>query len=227
MKSGHKFINVECNEYFDNITLRRIKNTLHGDSSGVTELHQWKGGGVVKYIRLEQYEDTLNNLDMAANLDPNHNTMFDKDYYLGYKLDIETRDSLLSRDDWFLHPFDVKMDIALNNERDKRDVDIPETFNYLLGLYVEEESWPQAGLQIIKGHTRTGEETLVIWRDVDKIDNDALTAFVGTIPADELKRYRRIYVNGENTLAASLAANMAERVMNTDEEFQRLMFTED
>ena len=227
LKSGHKFINVECNEYFDNITLRRIKNTLYGDTSGVTELRQWKGGGVVKYLRLEQYEDTLNNLDLAAGFDPHHNRMFDEDYRIGYKLDTETRDSLMSRDDWFLHPFSVKMDIALNNERDKRYVDIPETFNYLLGLYVEKESWPQAGLQVIKGHTRTGEATLVIWRDVEQVDNDALAAFVGTIPAEELKHYRRIYVNGENTLAASLPESIAERVMNTDEEFQKLMFTED
>ncbi|MBQ9356218.1 MAG: site-specific DNA-methyltransferase [Prevotella sp.] len=227
LKSGHKFINVECNEYFDNITLRRIKNALYGDTSGVTDLHQWKGGGVVKYLRLEQYEDTLNNLELSADLGPNHNTMFDKDYLLGYKLDTETRDSLLSRDDWFAHPFDVKMDIALNNERDKREVDLPETFNYLLGLYVEKECWPQAGLQVIQGHTRSGEDTLVIWRDVDIVDNDALMAFVATVAPDELKCYRRIYVNGENTLAASLAPSVAERVMNTDEEFQRLMFTED
>lgn len=227
LKSGHKFINVECNEYFDTVTLRRIKNALFGDASGVTELHQWKGGGVVKYIRLEQYEDTLNNLELTDGLDPNHGKMFDTDYCLGYKLDIETRKSLLSQDKWFKHPFSVKMDIALNNERDKRDIDLPETFNYLLGLYVEKMSWPQEGLQVIKGHTRTGEDTLVIWRDVDEVDNDALAAFVGTIAADELKRYRRIYVNGENTLAASLDANMAERVMSTDEEFQKLMFVED
>ena len=227
LKSGHKFINVECNEYFDNITLRRIKNALYGDTSGVTDLYQWKGGGVVKYIRLEQYEDTLNNLDIASGLEPNHNTMFDRDYRLGYKLDIETKDSLLKRDDWFAHPFNVEMVIALNNESDKRDIDLPETFNYLLGLYVEKECWPQAGLQVIQGHTRTGEDTLVIWRDVDIVDNAALTAFAATIAADELKGYRRIYVNGENTLAASLSPSVAERVMSTDEEFQRLMFAED
>lgn len=62
LKSHRKFINVEANEYFDSIPLRRIKNTLFGDKSGVTDTHMWKGGGVVKYIRLEQYEDTLNNL---------------------------------------------------------------------------------------------------------------------------------------------------------------------
>lgn len=227
LKSGHKFINVECNEYFDNITLRRIKNTLYGDTSGVTDLYQWKGGGVVKYIRLEQYEDTLNNLELVDGLNPNHNALFDKDYHLGYKLDTEFRDPLLSRDDWCAHPFDVTMDYALNNERDKRGIDIPETFNYLLGLYVEKEIWPQIGLQVIHGKTRTGEDTLVVWRDVEEVDNDALITFVGTIPAEDLKRYHRIYVNGENTLAASLNTIIAERVMNTDEEFQKLMFAED
>ena len=63
LKSGRRFINVEANDYFDEIPLLRIKNTLYGDKSGVTNLYQWKGGGCVKYIRLEQYEDTLNNLE--------------------------------------------------------------------------------------------------------------------------------------------------------------------
>lgn len=63
LKSGRKFINVEVNEYFDSITLQRIKNTLYGDKSGVSDKYQWKGGGIVKYMRLEQYEDALNNIE--------------------------------------------------------------------------------------------------------------------------------------------------------------------
>lgn len=44
LKSGRKFINVEVNEYFDTIPLRRIKNTLHGDTSGVTTSMNGKEG---------------------------------------------------------------------------------------------------------------------------------------------------------------------------------------
>ena len=31
LKSKRKFINIEANEYFDDIPLKRLKNTLHGD----------------------------------------------------------------------------------------------------------------------------------------------------------------------------------------------------
>lgn len=220
LKSGRKFINVEVNEYFDAIPLRRIKNTLHGDTSGVTDKYEWKGGGIVKYIRLEQYEDTLNNIELKEN----HLAMdvkFDESYILGYMLDVESRESLMNLTR-FEHPFTPKMKITHGTVREEQYVDLPETFNYLIGLYVDRYEWPMDGMQVVSGETRRGENTLVIWRDIDSVDDATLSEYVNG--REDIKKYRRIYVNCDNNLAATLPTTMAERVALTETEFLKKMF---
>lgn len=220
LKSGRKFINVEVNEYFDTIPLRRIKNTLHGDTSGVTDKYEWKGGGIVKYIRLEQYEDTLNNIELKEN----HHAMdvkFDESYILGYMLDVESRESLMNLTR-FEHPFTPKMKITHGTVREEQYVDLPETFNYLIGLYVDRYEWPMDGMQVVSGETRRGENTLVIWRDIDSVDDATLSEYVNG--REDIKKYRRIYVNCDNNLAATLPTTMAERVALTETEFLKKMF---
>ena len=220
LKSGRKFINVEVNEYFDTIPLRRIKNTLYGDTSGVTDKYEWKGGGIVKYIRLEQYEDTLNNIELKEN----HLAMdvkFDESYILGYMLDVESRESLMNLTR-FEHPFTPKMKITHGTVREEQYVDLPETFNYLIGLYVDRYEWPMDGMQVVSGETRRGENTLVIWRDIDSVDDATLSEYVNG--REDIKKYRRIYVNCDNNLAATLPITMAERVALTETEFLKKIF---
>ena len=61
-KLGRRWIGVEAADYFDEKPLRRMKNVLFGEQRGISQKCSWKGGGVFKYVRLESYEDTLNNL---------------------------------------------------------------------------------------------------------------------------------------------------------------------
>lgn len=220
LKSGRKFINVEVNEYFDSIPLRRIKNTLYGDTSGVTDKYEWKGGGMVKYIRLEQYEDTLNNIELKENR-LSQSVNFDESYMLGYMLDVESRESLMNLTR-FEHPFTPKMKITHGTVREEQTVDLPETFNYLIGLYVDRYKWPLEGMQVISGETRNGEKTLVVWRDMDLVNDEILAEYVGG--RTDVKNYRRIYVNCDNNLAAVLPASLADRVMLTETEFLKRMF---
>ena len=230
---NRKYILIEMGRYFETVTKPRVEKIIYSKDWVKGKPKSRQGvSQCFKYMRLEQYEETLNNLDFSNGFNTVHGLRFNEDYFLNYKLDVETEGSLFGKTDIFKHPFageenSPKLMVIPDKEEKGNDIDLPETFNYLLGLYVEKECWPQAGLQVIQGHTRNSEDTLVIWRDVDTVDNDALTAFAATIASDELKRYRRIYVNGENTLAASLPPSVAERVMSTDEEFQRLMFAED
>ena len=220
LKSGRKFINVEVNEYFDSIPLRRIKNTLYGDTSGVTDKYEWKGGGMVKYIRLEQYEDTLNNIELKENR-LSQSVNFDESYMLGYMLDVESRESLMNLTR-FEHPFTPKMKITHGTVREEQTVDLPETFNYLIGLYVDRYDWPLEGMQVSSGETRNGEKTLVVWRDMDLVNDEILAEYVGG--RTDVKSYRRIYVNCDNNLAAVLPASLADRVMLTETEFLKRMF---
>lgn len=229
LKSGRRFINVEANDYFDDIPLLRIKNTLYGDKSGVTNLYQWKGGGCIKYIRLEQYEDTLNNLEEpkkpVQDLLSTSSDEFVEDYILHYMLQTETNSRLI-KDEYFLHPFSMKMKITRLNEQKDTDVDMVETFNYLIGLHVRSMRWPTDNVCIVFGHQHgTDKPTVVIWRDMDATDNEALKNLfneqVLSVIGD--KAYT-IYVNGENTLQNLAVGNDRWTVKRTEKEFIHRMF---
>lgn len=231
LKSGRKFINVEANDYFDEIPLLRIKNTLYGDKSGVTNLYQWKGGGCVKYIRLEQYEDTLNNLEEpkkpVQDLLTASSEEFVEDYMLHYMLQTETNSHLV-KDEYFLHPFSMKMKITRLNEQKDTDVDMVETFNYLIGLHVERITWLTDNVCIVFGRQHGSDKpTVVIWRDMDVTDNEALKTLFNeqVLPVIGNKAYA-IYVNGENTLQNLAGGNDRWTVKRTEKEFIHKMFEE-
>lgn len=226
LKSKRKFINIEANEYFDDIPLKRLKNTLYGDTSGVTNLYQWKGGGFFKYIRLEQYEDTLNNLALQpANINK-ENVGFYGGYILGYMLDIETRDSLFNMK-WFRNPWDMKLRITRQNETREENIDVIETFNYLIGLNVRSITYPKKDICTVEGVTRRGESTLVIWRNCDTIDNKALDEFFNRMAySTRDTEFDRIYVNGDNNLENLRTDEEQWKVVLTEQEFAKRMFEE-
>jgi adenine-specific DNA-methyltransferase len=99
-----------------------------------------------KYLRLESYEDTLNNLEFTGGEAFSADPELYKDYLLHYLLDLETQGSasLLSIEA-FADPFNYKLKVKKpgGEESELRTVDLPETFNYLLGLRVEQIFAPQ------------------------------------------------------------------------------------
>jgi adenine-specific DNA-methyltransferase len=199
-KSGRKWIGVEGGSYFRDITLKRMKHTLNGETSGISSILDWKGGGFFKYIRLESYEDVLNNLQLKSvteSLDLRAD--FKEDYTLNYWLDVETRDSLLTVQS-FRKPFDYTLQITQDNEMRPTKIDLVETFNYLIGLQVK-TSYRVSDIHIVIGDTISGEHSLVIWRDMDKTDNAALNKFFVKMKFSTLDtEFDRIYVNGDNNL---------------------------
>lgn len=228
IKSKRRFVNVEANEYFDDIPLRRLKNTLHGDKSGVSSLYEWKGGGCFKYIRLEQYEDTLNNLKLKKQ-ELEFEDEFKDGYMLNYLLDTESRDSLLDLK-MFVNPFNVELKTTRNNELVPTRVDMVDTFNYLIGLNVEKERWLEDdSICAVMGLThREHQKILAIWRNQEKVDNAKfLECFEKPELRDLAKDVDVIYVNGENTLQSKIHDDENWQVMLTDEEFLNRMFEEE
>lgn len=219
LKSHRKFINVEANEYFDTIPLRRIKNTLFGDKSGVTDIHLWKGGGMVKYLRLEQYEDTLNNLYHEPK---DGNGWFEEKLAadtIGYVMDMQSQQNWMHTD-WMANPFDVKMQITRGNEKTEQTIDVVETFNYLIGLNVEKLQWPEAGMQVVIGVTRKGKRTMVIWRNTTLITDEQVKKYLDSV---DCKPFKQIYLNGETTLGTILDGKLRQ----TETEFEYRMFAQD
>lgn len=230
---NRKYFLCEMGNYFKTATKPRIEKVIYSED--------WKDGKPVsrkgvsqcfKYIRLEQYEDTLNNLVLKedSNLfNSAGNQEFKESYMLGYMMDTESRGSLFNLE-WFVNPFAMTLKTTKDNELVETPVDMVETFNYLIGLNVETEDWYNDGnICVVEGVThRNNEKTLVIWRNCEVVDNQALNRFFEKMDYSTLARdFDVIYVNGDNTLPNLRRDEDRWKVVLIEEEFKNRMFEED
>jgi adenine-specific DNA-methyltransferase len=146
-----KYILVEMGDHFQNATKPRVQKAAYSKL--------WKNGKPVardgishcfKYLRLESYEDTLNNLSLRA--DPARDRALAdhpalrQDYVLNYWLDVETQGSpSLLNVAAFKDPTAYQMRIKQPGTDVLRlqTIDLVETFNWLLGLWVTHLAAPQ------------------------------------------------------------------------------------
>ena len=206
-----KFVLVETGDYFDTVLLPRIKK--------VAFTPEWKEGKakrlasseeaersprIVKVVRLESYEDALNNLetrrtekqqDLLAAAEAHGVDGLREQYILRYMLDVETRGSQsLLNVQAFTDPTAYKLKVKRpgSDESCEVNVDLLETFNWLIGLTVRHIAAPQIfstafkrdsqkrlrlkgrleqkvdggpyWFRTVTGTTPDGRRTLVIWR---------------------------------------------------------------
>lgn len=227
---NRKYILCEMAEYFNSVTKPRIEKVIYSED--------WKDGKPVsrkgisqcfKYIRLEQYEDTLNNLqpkNQRLEFDnENGKGDFEETYFLRYMLDTETKGDLFNLE-WFKNPFDMSIKTTKDNELVDTHVDMVETFNYLIGLNVETLRYPKDGYCVVEGTTHIGNErTLVIWRNCNKVSNEDLNEFFrkqAYCTTDS--EFDKIYVNGDNTLPNIKTDEEHWKVVLIEEEFKKRMF---
>lgn len=147
-----KYLLAEMGAHFDNVLKPRTQKIMYAS--------EWKDGkptarhtGIshcFKYVRLESYEDTLNNLRLDHNPQRKKavaaNPALKEDYMLRYLLDVETRGSQsLLNIDAFADPTAYTLEVKKpgTDEYATRAVDLIETFNYLIGLRVLHSSVPQ------------------------------------------------------------------------------------
>lgn len=197
-----KYILVEMGEHFNTVLKPRIEKVVYSPD--------WKAGTPVsgdkgishcfKYMRLESYEDALDNIALENG---NPDGLFKEEYLLKYMMRNDSRKSFLSSDD-FKKPFDYKLKVAVDSAgaSEERKIDLPETFNYLIGLRVAgTDMHLEEGYMLIEGKTPKGDNALVVWRDVEKADNVALNALLAKkgINAGD-SEYDVIYVNGDHAV---------------------------
>ena len=209
--AGHRrFVLVEAGGHFDTVLLPRIKK--------VTFTPEWRDGKpkrlataeeaprsprIVKVVRIESYEDTLNNLELRsspsqqmllASADAQGADGLKEQYTLRYMLNVETRGSQsLLNIQAFSDPTAYKLKVKRPGSDESREVnvDLLETFNWLIGLTVMHLAAPQtfeadferdtekrlrlkgrlkqaaAGphwFRTVTGTTPDGRKSLVIWR---------------------------------------------------------------
>lgn len=227
---NRKYILCEMAEYFNSVTKPRMEKVIYSED--------WKDGKPVsrkgisqcfKYIRLEQYEDTLNNLqpkNQRLDFDnENGKGDFEETYFLRYMLDTETKGDLFNLE-WFKNPFAMSIKTTKDNELVDTHVDMVETFNYLIGLNVETLRYPKDGYCVVEGITHIGNErTLVIWRNCNKVSNEDLNEFFrkqAYCTTDS--EFDKIYVNGDNTLPNIKTDEEHWKVVLIEEEFKKRMF---
>jgi len=225
-KLGKKYIGIEMGEYFDTLTLKRMKYTLYGNSNGIQSI---TNGGVFKYFKLESYEDSLNNLEFKKTEEQQKTLDFHpeakEDYILNYSLDVESKGSLLNIDT-FSTPFDYKLKIATSSVGETKDtnIDLVETFNYLLGLVVKRIELLK-GYLVVEGQNLKKEKILIIWRDGQS--SDELNEFFKKMDWSVYDReFDTIYVNGDNNLDNLRKDEDHFKVKLIEQEFKKLMFGE-
>ncbi len=245
------YILVEMGDHFDTVLKPRIQKVVYSAD--------WKDGkptapdtGIshgFKYLRLESYEDALNNLDLGEDRAPDLLGLDDQvreDFLFSYLLDVETRGHLLNLDR-FRDPWGCQLKIhdPHSGKSEARVVDLPETFHYLLGVTVREirvqgtKDKPDAFLTI-EGENPDGETILIIWRrleanpDVDAAqridwpvsDNADLRAFAATNRGTARglnpadSEFHAIYLNGDHTLP-----DPQSKIHAIEEIFYERMFT--
>ena len=225
LKLQRKFIGIDMGDHISKIAYPRLKYVLNGEKSGISNSCTYRGGGCFKYIRLEQYEDTLNNLEVNDGFGKPDN----ESYVLRYMLDTETRDSLINNKD-FVRPFDYTIKTTRDNELVDTPVDLVDTFNYLIGLHVDSIHWHKDdNICVVEGTTHIEKEhALVIWRNQDVIKNDDLNNFFRKQDYSTLDReFDVIYVNGDNTLPNLKSDEEHWKVRLIEQELMKRMFEEE
>jgi adenine-specific DNA-methyltransferase len=237
-----KYILVEQGEYFDTVLKPRIQKVVYSA--------EWKDGKATapqtgishafKVLKIESYEDTLNNLHLRRILKQQEllDTLpksVQEEYLLRYLLDIESRESLLSVEH-FNKPFDCKLKVTVDSAGayEERTIDLVETFNYLIGLRVNHIDVQQGkGFVLVTGLLPTGEKTLVLWRDLELVDYETLNRLCDKLainPRDS--EYDIVYINGDHNIPAVFTTTEAEggitktlKLRQIEPEFLNRMFS--
>jgi adenine-specific DNA-methyltransferase len=209
-----KYTLVEQGNYFDTVIKPRVQKVVFSTDwrNGKPTAPETGISHAFKVLKIEGYEDTLNNLDLKrsdaqASLLEGFSAGKRDDYLMRYMLDVEARGSLLSVAD-FRKPFDYTLKVAVDSVGawEERKVDLVETFNYLIGLTVQHIDYDlKRGFATVvgqlPGQIGSTERTLVFWRDCDKVSYEELERRFKALdinPSDS--EYEIVYVNGDHNI---------------------------
>lgn len=213
---SRKYILVEMGEYFDTILKPRIQKVIYSkDWNDGKPVSREGSSHLFKYLRLESYEDALDNITFQPMAEQTA-LQFD-DYVLSYMLDFETKES-----DTLLNvakldsPFDYTL--RLHGKDEPLPVDLPETFNYLIGLHVATRRvYTNGGIKyLVYRGTAEGRQTAIIWRTTRGWGEKEFEADRQFILKEKLTDgAEEVYVNADSFL---------EGARSLDPVFKRRMF---
>lgn len=240
---NRKYILVEMGAYFDTVLKPRIQKAAYSkDWSEGKPISRDGISHCLKYIRLESFEDTLNNLHMPdtprLNVGTSESLEMARDYLLKYWLEFETAGSpsLLNVRE-FADPTSYKLKVkqAGSDAQVEKTIDLVETFNWLIGLHVAHLDQPrryaielvrEADPELPKDQETRWLVTAIKEREDGEFWFRSVEGHVLTVPGDEMSRERVLVIwrklSGDSGRdQAALEAWLGKRGINPREsEFQ-------
>ena len=213
-----KYILIEMGHHFDTALIPRIKKTIYAekwkDAKPVS--HQSRLSHIIKYQRIESYEDTLNNIEFTER----ENSLFEEPL-LSYLLGKETSESLTFLNITELQgPFSYQLEIVKDMQIQKQSIDLPETFNYLLGVSLQKRHslYDDDKRYLIYRGTVGQKNVVIIWRETKGWNEQDWKRDHDFIEEQELtKEADKVYVNTDS---------IVPKAESLDPLFKRLMFSQ-
>ena len=227
---GHRnYVLVEIGHHFDTLMVPRMKKIIHSrDWSEGKPVSRIGVSQLFKCIRLESYEDAMDSLELKVPAEDlfAKNAELAEDYRLRYALGTETAGSACLLGKNFSDPFAYTLSVVRDGVRQEVPVDLPETFNYLLGLRIESRRRID-GVLTTTGTDAERRQCLILWHNPDETNNQALEAWFARNRSEFHDSLDIIYVNGDQTLNAIRQPGETWRADSIEPVFHELMFNEE
>ena len=212
-----RYILIEMGHHFDTVLKPRIMKAIYAekwkDAKPVSRENRLSQ--IIKYQRIESYEDALNNIEFSE-----HENSFLNKYLLSYLLESETRESptFLNVSE-LQNPFSYQLNIIDGLQVQTQTVDLPETFNYLFGISVQTRCClcDDDGRYLIYRGTVGQKNVVIIWRKTEDWDKQDWERDYHFIEENKLTEgASEVYINTDSLLPEA---------RSLDPLFKKLMFS--
>lgn len=203
---NRKCILIEQGNYVYTVILPRIKKIAYTFDwkEGKPKNRSMNGLGVfLKYQKLEQYEESLENISFNLSEDAQQKALEFEEYIPKYFLEFETKNSsTLVNTEAMEDPWDYKLKVWDGYTYDtQKAVDLVDTFNYLIGLHVQKyitKDIDGKRYQFVYGNNNSNKKILVVWRSIKDWEKEDYEKDRETLKK-ELKNYEYdlLYINGQ------------------------------
>ena len=215
-----KYILVEMGHHFDTVLKPRVMKAVYAenwkDAKPVSRASRLSH--IIKYQCLESYEDALNNIELNETA---HKNLLLNEHQLSYMLESDTKESpTFLNISKLQNPFSYQLNIIKDMRTQIQTIDLPETFNYLLGLSVQTRQClhdDDRRYLLYKG-TVGQKSVVVIWRETAGWEQEDWERDYNFIQENELTAGAvEVYVNKKSNIPEA---------KSLDPLFKRLMFSE-
>ena len=215
---SRKYILVEMGEYFDTVLKPRVMKAVYAekwkDAKPVSR--ESRLSHIIKCQRIESYEDALNNIQFTER----ENSLFEENLF-NYLLGGETRESRTFLNVTELqNPFSYQLKIVDGLQTQTQPVDLPETFNYLLGISVQTRQclYDDDRRYLIYRGTVGQKNIVIIWRETKDWKEEDWERDYRFIEENELTEgASEVYVN---------TSSIIPKAKPIDPLFKKLMFSQ-